>query len=63
MFHELRRFKAVFGNLRVPPKWKTDDWPNAFPRWFREQKVLYQERRLSPDKVLQVLDRKAVAKV
>ena len=63
MFHELRRFKAVYGNLNVPNRWKTDDWPNAFPRWFREQKVLYQERRLSPDKVLSVLDGAVAAKV
>lgn len=52
MFHELRRFKAVFGNLKVPERWKSDDWPAAFPRWFHQQRVLFQERRLSPDKVL-----------
>lgn len=51
MLHELRRFKAVYGNLDIPQKWKSDDFPAAFPRWFHQQKILYQERRLSPDKV------------
>jgi len=54
MFHELRRFKAVYGNLDVPEKWKSEDWPRVFSRWFHEQKLLYQERRLSPDKAKQV---------
>eukprot|EP00210_Caulerpa_lentillifera_P000979 g943.t1 len=56
MFHELRRFKAVFGNLKVPVRWKSKDWPAAFPRWFHQQRVLYQERRLSPDKVVKLRD-------
>lgn len=40
----------MFGNLKVPERWKSDDWPAAFPRWFHQQRVLFQERRLSPDK-------------
>lgn len=54
MLHEARRFYAVFNNLDVPMRWKSDDWPAVFPRWWHQQHVLFQQRRLSTDKVVKL---------
>jgi len=54
MLHEARRFKAVFNNLDVPQRWKSEDWPAVFPRWWHQQPVLFQQRRLSIDKVIKL---------
>lgn len=54
MLHEARRFQAVFNNLDVPVRWKSEDWPSVFPRWWHQQPVLFQQRRLSTDKVMKL---------
>lgn len=55
-FHELVRFKELFGHTDVPVKWKDEvaqrhEFALGFSAWFHTQPALYTMALLHPSKV------------